>query len=150
MDLFKEENAGTTRLDLLNYAKKKKLIPKRDKSQEVEDFQPIALLNGSIKIVTKNLINRLAPKLQIVRLVLSLVGIFYAVLSSSKKIIHQRKKTKITRYLFKLDFDKAYGSINWQYILEVLHYTVGALVGSLNGWHHPRFLRTLMGRQDMR
>lgn len=39
----------------------------------------------------------------------------------TKEVIHQCKCTDHKSYLLKLDFEKAYDTVNWDHLLEVLH-----------------------------
>lgn len=62
MNLLHELWLGRTRLNKVNYLLITP-VPKNNTSKSVGDFRPIALLNSSLKIISKILANRLAPKL---------------------------------------------------------------------------------------
>lgn len=53
---------GEVRLDMINYSLVT-LIPKKIGSKRIEEFRSFPLLNSSLKIVSKILVKRLAPKL---------------------------------------------------------------------------------------
>lgn len=55
-------NEGRARLDRLDNAKVV-LIPKKNTAEQIIDYRPISLLNGTIKIISKIWANQLARKL---------------------------------------------------------------------------------------
>lgn len=122
--MINEVYRGEARLDNINYSMIT-LIPKKDQAETIGDFRPIALLNYSIKIITKLLSNRLAPKLQ------SMIVDYQTSFISGRKIlegaasayeiIHQCKKTKSNGYILKLGFEKAYDMIECDCFVEFLH-----------------------------
>lgn len=59
MNLFEEIYQFKVKLERLNYSQVI-LIPKEGSPQTVDQYRPIALLNGSFKIVSKVLANRLS------------------------------------------------------------------------------------------
>lgn len=54
--LILEVNEGRARLDRLNYTKVV-LIPKKNTTEQITDYRPICLLNGTIKIISKIWVN---------------------------------------------------------------------------------------------
>jgi hypothetical protein len=100
------------------------LIPKVDNPQWMNDYRPISLVGSMYKILAKVLANRL-------RLVIGSVisdsqsafikgrqildGILVA-----NEVVDEARKRKKELLLFKVDFEKAYDSIDWYYLEEVM------------------------------
>ncbi|PNX59990.1 cysteine-rich receptor-like protein kinase, partial [Trifolium pratense] len=96
------------------------LIPKVDSPQRLNDFRPILLVGSLYKILAKVLANRL-------RLVIGSVisesqttfvkdrqildGILIA-----NEVVDDARKAKKELMLFKVDFEKAYDSMDWGYL----------------------------------
>jgi retron-type reverse transcriptase len=100
------------------------LLPKKEEASRIGDYRPISLVYSISKIFSKILANKLAPKLQ--EMVSSSQNAF-----SKKRCIHNnfvlvqglvkefhRKKTRAP--FIKLDIAKAFDSVSWTYLLEVL------------------------------
>jgi hypothetical protein len=115
---------GTTyKLDLLNSAYLI-LLPKREDASSAGDFRPISLIHSFAKLVTKILANCLGPYLQ--DLVAANQSAFirgrsihdnFMLVQQSIKFIH---KTRISSLLLKLDISKAFDSVSWAFLLEIL------------------------------
>ncbi|GAU48515.1 hypothetical protein TSUD_244350 [Trifolium subterraneum] len=100
------------------------LIPKIDSPQRLNDFRPISLVGSLYKILAKVLANRL-------RLVIGSVisesqtafvkdrqildGILIA-----NEVVDEARKSKKELMLFKVDFEKAYDSVDWGYLDDVM------------------------------
>ena len=109
------------------------LIPKVDSPQRLNDFRPISLVGSLYKILAKVLANRLRL---IIRSVVSdsqsafikgrqiLDGVLVA-----NEIVDEARKSRKELLLFKVDFEKAYDSIDWGYLDEVMR-----KMGFLNLW----------------
>jgi hypothetical protein len=88
------------------------------------DFRPISLIQSFAKLVTKILANRLGPYLQ--DLVAAKQCAFirgrsihdnFMLVQQSIKFLHKRR---ISSLLLKLDISKAFDSVSWAFLLEIL------------------------------
>jgi hypothetical protein len=109
--------------DLLNSAYIT-LLPKKEDATCVKDFRSISLVHSFAKLVTKLMANRLAGRLdQMVSPNQSafIKGRFildnFMLVQHTTKFLHQQKQTRI---LLKLDITKAFDSVSWPFLLEVL------------------------------
>ncbi|GJT91395.1 RNA-directed DNA polymerase, eukaryota [Tanacetum coccineum] len=100
------------------------LIPKVVDAKFVKDFRPISLIGCVYKVVTKILANRLA--LVISDLVSDTQSAFIAgrqILDGPfilDEILKWCKRKKNKAMFFKVDFAKAYDSVRWDYLIDVL------------------------------
>ncbi|GKV48718.1 hypothetical protein SLEP1_g55522 [Rubroshorea leprosula] len=102
------------------------LIPKGESPDVIQKFRPICLLNVAYKILSKVIVNRLRPHLQ--NLIGPLQSSFLAVRSTTDNIIlvqeaihsMRRLKGKKGALAFKIDLHKAFDSVDWNYLREVL------------------------------
>lgn len=101
------------------------LVAKKTGSVSIKDFRPISLEHAFIKIFSKLLSNRLC------KVIGSLVSsthnafikghlIFESYVSASE-IISYCKRAKHKGILCKIDFEKAFDCISWDFLLELLH-----------------------------
>ena len=100
------------------------LVPKKDGAEDITDFRPISLIHGFAKIVAKILSLRLAPHMNdIVSLAQSAfikkrsIHDNFMFVQNYARWLHRRKKPTL---LFKLDIKKAFDSVCWEHILELL------------------------------
>ncbi|PNY01535.1 cysteine-rich receptor-like protein kinase, partial [Trifolium pratense] len=100
------------------------LIPKVESPQRVADFHPIALVSSVYKILSKVFANRLR---NVVGNVVSTSQ--YAFIKGrqilddiliANEIVDDAKKEKKDLLLFKVEFEKAYDSVDWDYLEEVM------------------------------
>ncbi|GAU41508.1 hypothetical protein TSUD_302460 [Trifolium subterraneum] len=103
------------------------LIPKIDSPTTYRDFRPISLCNIVYKIITKVLVHRLRPILD------SIIGPYQSSFLPGRgtsdnaivlqEIIHfmRRSKRKKGFVAFKLDLEKAFDNVNWDFLKSCLH-----------------------------
>jgi hypothetical protein len=100
------------------------LLPKKEGAEEISDYRPISLIHAIAKILSKTLANRLGPLMD--ELVSNAQSAFI-----KKRSIHDNflyVKNLATRYhrnktpalLFKLDIRKAFDSVRWGYLVDLL------------------------------
>nr|GFB85457.1 RNA-directed DNA polymerase, eukaryota [Tanacetum cinerariifolium] len=100
------------------------LIPKVIDAKFVTDFRPISLIGCVYKVVTKILANRLAS------IISELISDSQTVFVSGRQILDGPfildeilqwcKRKKLQAMFFKVDFAKAYDSVRWDYLLDIL------------------------------
>jgi hypothetical protein len=100
------------------------LIPKVPGADNIKQFCPIALINVIFKLVAKAYAMRLSP---VVHRVISLSQtafikgrLIHDGPLALHEIVHELKVKKTEAVLLKLDFEKAYDRVNWQFLREVL------------------------------
>lgn len=99
------------------------LLPKKDGAEEIGDFRPINLIHAIAKIIAKVLSVRLAPFMN--NLVSNAQSAFikksihdnFMYVRNLARRLHQNKTPSL---LFKLDIRKAFDSVRWEYILDLL------------------------------
>jgi mannosylglycoprotein endo-beta-mannosidase len=100
------------------------LLPKKDGAEEISDFRPISLIHGIAKIISKMLALRLGPFMN--ELVSNAQSAFIKKRSIHDNFLYVKNlatrfnKAKIPTLLFKLDIRKAFDSVSWEYILDLL------------------------------
>lgn len=100
------------------------LIPKTQDANMVKDFRPITLVGSLYKIIAKILANRLFPVLgDIVSEVQSAFVANRQILDDPfilNEIVQWCKRKNKQSMIFKVDFEKAYDSVRWDFLMEVL------------------------------
>lgn len=101
------------------------LLPKVKPVANVKQFRLICLLNVIYKIITKTLTMRLA--VVVGRVVSQFQTAFIPgrnILEGVvilQEVLHELRATKSSGVIIKLDFEKAYDRVNWNFLEEVLH-----------------------------
>lgn len=102
------------------------LIPKVDHPNSIKEFRPISLCNVTYKIITKVLVSRIRPFLNhIIGPMQSsflpgrgtMDNVFVA-----QEVVHYMSKSnsKYGGIAFKIDLEKAYDSVSWDFLEETL------------------------------
>ena len=100
------------------------LLPKRLDAEQVKDFRHKSLVHSFAKLVTKILANRLASRLD--KMVSPNQSAFikkrfiqdnYMLVQQTVRFLHSQKQPRL---LLKLDITKAFDSVSWSFLMEVL------------------------------
>ena len=101
------------------------LIPKKGGDEDLGDFRPISLLGGLYKLLAKVLANRLKKVLG--KVVSEDQNAFvkgrqiFDVSLIANEVVDFWQKRKEKGLICKLDIEKTYDSINWSFLMKVLH-----------------------------
>ncbi|WVZ62664.1 hypothetical protein U9M48_012381 [Paspalum notatum var. saurae] len=123
MALFDEFYRGTLALNRLNFGNII-LIPKVGDASRIHQYRPICLLNVSFKIFTKAATNR------IVRVAHKIIRPSQTAFLPGRNIIegavvlhetlHELHRKKLNGVIFKIDFEKAYDKVRWDFLQQTL------------------------------
>ena len=100
------------------------LIPKKEIATEPKDFRPISLIHSFAKLLTKVMANRLA--MYIDKLTSSSQSAFIKRRCIQENFLYVRglarhyHRTRTPACLIKLDITKAFDSVSWEYLIELL------------------------------
>nr|GEV24117.1 RNA-directed DNA polymerase, eukaryota, reverse transcriptase zinc-binding domain protein [Tanacetum cinerariifolium] len=101
------------------------LIPKNQEVKTTKDFRPITLIRSVYKIITKILANRMVVVLEdLVNEVQSAFVLKRQILDGpfiSNELYQWCTKKKKQTMIFKVDFEKAYDLIRWDYLDDILN-----------------------------
>lgn len=122
MAMFKAFPHGNLDIYRLNFAMLT-LIPKENDAKTIQKYRPISLANCIFKIFTKAMTNRLVTVAD--RLISGQqtafikVGIFWKVWFqvSTHEIIHSVATSGKNVLVLKLDYEKAYDRVNWDFFV---------------------------------
>ncbi|GKU89877.1 hypothetical protein SLEP1_g3954 [Rubroshorea leprosula] len=96
------------------------LIPKVKNPQRIEEFRPISLIGSLYKIVAKLLTNRLYSVIADIigeHQLAFIEGRHLCVgVVTANEIIDEAKRKKKKSFVFKVDFEKAFDKVNWNFL----------------------------------
>jgi hypothetical protein len=100
------------------------LLPKLQPAFYAKDYRPISLVHSFAKLVTKILANRLADKLhemvstkKFAFIKVCFIQDNFMLVQQTAQFLHQQKQLL---FLFKLDISKAFNSVSWAFLIEVM------------------------------
>jgi hypothetical protein len=100
------------------------LIPKKDTPRLVSKFRPINLIHSFTKLISKLLASRLAPELEDLISINQTTFIKKCCIHDNfmyvQEVIKDLHKRKFPSLFIKLDIDKAFDTVNWSYLLNVM------------------------------
>ncbi|XP_039140432.1 uncharacterized protein LOC120277641 [Dioscorea cayenensis subsp. rotundata] len=114
---------GRANLERINWSNIA-LITKRHCPQDPLHYRPISLINCSLKIITKILANRLSTKID--ELIDPNQSAFIKGrcitdnIATAQELIFYMQKNHLMGLILKVDFSKAFDSVDWGFLLELL------------------------------
>ena len=123
MNMFHDLHFGDLPLFSLNFGVIT-LLPKTWEANKIQQYIPICLLNVSFKIFTKvttNRINLVADHLISPTQTTFMRG--RNILEGAvvlHETIHELHRKNMSRVIFKIDFEKAYDKVKWNFLLQTL------------------------------
>jgi mannosylglycoprotein endo-beta-mannosidase len=100
------------------------LLPKKDGAEQLTDFRPISLIHGVAKIIAKMMSLRLSPFMD--TLISKSQSAFIKTRSIHDNFLNVRSftrrlhRTKTPTVFLKLDIKKAFDSVRWDYLLDLM------------------------------
>ncbi|KAJ9560860.1 hypothetical protein OSB04_006020 [Centaurea solstitialis] len=100
------------------------LVPKKDDPLLISEYRPISLLGCTYKVIAKLLAKRMAAVMD--KLISSNQSAFLKnrqIVDSvliANEIVHHAKKKGLKMLLFKVDFEKAFDSVNWDFLISIM------------------------------
>ena len=123
MDLFSKFHQGLLNVSRLNYGIIT-LLPKIHEAEKIQQYRPICLLNCIYKLITKILTLRLEKVAD--KLILNSQSAFMKGrnimngIMALHEILHETKRRNEVGVILKLDFEKAYDKVNWDFLFNAL------------------------------
>jgi hypothetical protein len=120
LGMAQDFNRGTLDLRRLNYGVIT-LVPKVKEAKTIKHYRPICLLNVDFKIFSKLLTDKITPVID--RLISESQSAFINgknILEGVVEVIHELRRTGRQSVLFKIDFEKAYDKVRWDFVQEVM------------------------------
>jgi hypothetical protein len=120
LGMVQDFNRGTLDLRKLNYGVIT-LVPKVKEAKTIKHYRPICLLNVDFKIFSKLLTDKITPVID--RLISESQSAFINgknILEGVVEVIHELRRTGRQSVLFKIDFEKAYDKVRWNFVQEVM------------------------------
>jgi hypothetical protein len=123
LDLFCQLHAGQLELFCLTFGETV-LLPKVNEAERIQQYRPICLLNVSFKIFTKVAtltLNTVADHVIRPSQTAFMQGrnILDGVVTLHETV-HELHSKKLNGVILKLDFEKAYGKVNWSFLHQTL------------------------------
>lgn len=122
-EIFNGFMLGTVDIDMLNFGVPSP-IPKLKGADSIQLFHPIPLINVPFKISVKAFATCLTTIVQHVihKCQSAFIMVCYILegLVVLQEIVHELKCTEQQAILLKLDFEKVYNRMNWEFICKVL------------------------------
>nr|CAD1824953.1 unnamed protein product [Ananas comosus var. bracteatus] len=123
MSVFNSFHNGSAKLDEIN-ASWLCLIPKKSEALLAKDFRPISLVHGMGKLISKVLASRLQSFMA------ELINPHQAAFikgrnlfdnfSTAHVLVHHYYASKQSAALLKIDFERAFDHINWDFLVDLL------------------------------
>jgi hypothetical protein len=102
------------------------LIPKKPFPETIIDYRPISLIHIFTKIISKILANRLSPELHHLISTNQTAFIKKRCIHNNfmymQQVIKELHKRKIPALFIKLDISRAFDSVNWLYLLDIMSF----------------------------
>jgi hypothetical protein len=121
--MFNNFYEGKLTVDILNYGIIT-LLPKVAGATKMQQFRPTCLLNCLHKCITKVLTIRISPYAE------KLISVEQTAFMKGRNImtgvmalhefLHETKRRKECGIIIKLDFEKAYDKVNWNFLLNCM------------------------------
>lgn len=132
IELFADFHQGKLDVSRLNYGIIT-LLPKVSDANKMQPFRPICLLNCLYKWITKVLTLRIAPYAE--KLISREQTAFMknrnimSGIMALHEVLHETKRKKEIGLVLKLDFEKAYDKVDWNFLFDCLKFR-----GFCNKW----------------
>ncbi|KAJ4817271.1 RNA-directed DNA polymerase (reverse transcriptase)-related family protein [Rhynchospora pubera] len=124
MNVFHQLFTGNLCMHDLNYAHII-LLPKSDHAQGVSDFRPISIINYIPKLISKVLALRLKPLLPALIAPCQTGFIRGRMIAENfivaRELVSHLNSTSAPSVLLKIDFSKAFDTVDWSFLNTVLH-----------------------------